>query len=33
MLEQHSIKLQYPKILKLQFEIYLEIGHDFTLLW
>ena len=23
----------YPMILKLQFEIFLEIGHDFKLLW
>ena len=33
MLEQQSIKMQYPMILKLQFEICLEIGHDFKLLW
>ena len=32
MLEHHSIKLQYPMILKLQFEICLEIGDDFKLL-
>ena len=29
MLEQQSIKQQYPMILKLQFEICLEIGQDF----
>ena len=29
MLEQQSIKRQYPKILKLQLEICLEIEHNF----
>ena len=33
MLEQQSIKQQYPMILKLEFLICLEIGHDFKLLW
>ena len=31
-LEQQSIKKQYPMILKLQFENFIEIGHDFELL-
>ena len=31
MLEQNSIKHKYPMILKLQFEICLEIGHDLKL--
>ena len=33
MLEQQSIKKQYHMILKLQYEIGLEIWHDFKLFW
>ena len=33
MLDQQSIKKPYPLILKLQFEICLEVGHNFKLFW